>query len=126
MKNDETEADKASMRLKDLRLASELLAEAVAQENGARERVAERYGIQKSVITDRVRRIEKFFGVDLFKGTQRKTPTRAGEKMAKYGPMLISEIEDCAVMLRRASERDEVHQPIPGAHEVNPPSGLKM
>lgn len=109
MKNDETEADKASMRLKDLQLTSELLAEAVAQENGARERIAERYGIQKSVITDRVRRMERFFGVDLFKGPQRKTPTKAGEQMAKYGPRLIEEIEHFAETLRDASESDEVH-----------------
>ena len=100
MKNDE-------MRLKDLRLATELLVEAVGQENGARERVAKRYGIQKSVITNRVQRIEEFFGVDFFKGAQRRTPTKAGEKMAKFGPKLIDAFEHCAVMLRRASERDE-------------------
>ena len=109
MTSGETEADKASMRLKDLQLTSELLAEAVAQENGARERIAERYGLQKSVITDRVRRMERLFGVDLFKGPQRKTPTRAGEQMAKYGPRLIEEIGHFAEMLRDAHEQDETH-----------------
>jgi DNA-binding transcriptional LysR family regulator len=109
MVNGETEADKASMRLIDLQMTSDLLAEAVAQENGARERIAEKYEIQKSVITDRVRRMERFFGVALFKGPQRKTPTRAGEQMAKYGPRLIEEIEHFAETLRDASERDEIH-----------------
>ena len=109
MKSDETEAGKASMRLKDLQLTAELLAEAVAQENGARERIAERYGIQKSVITDRVRRMERFFSVDLFTGPQRKTPTASGRLMAKYGPMLIGEIERFVGILRGARERDEIH-----------------
>lgn len=106
MKSDETKAD---MRLKDLQLTSELLAEAVAQENGARERIAEKHGIQKSVITDRVRRIEQFFGVNLFEGPQRKTPTGAGKWMADYGPKIVIEIEEFAERLREASERDEVH-----------------
>jgi DNA-binding transcriptional LysR family regulator len=109
MKSDESEADKASMRLKDLQLTSELLAEAVAQENGARERIAERYGIQKSVITNRVKRIEQFFGVNLFEGPQRKTPTSAGKWMAKYGPEIVTEIEQFAERLRDVSERNEVH-----------------
>lgn len=105
MKNEETKADKASMRLKDLLLTSELLAEAVKQENGARERIAERYDIQKSVITDRVRRMEQVFKVELFTGIQRKTPTEAGKVMAEYGPQLIGAIEHFAGMLRDASER---------------------
>jgi DNA-binding transcriptional LysR family regulator len=105
MKNEETEANKASMRLKDLLLTSELLAEAVAQENGARERIAQKYEIQKSVITDRVRRMEQFFNVELFTGAQRKTPTEAGKVMAEYGPQLIGVIEHFAEMLREASEQ---------------------
>lgn len=109
MKNEETEANKADMRLKDLQLTSELLAEAVAQENGARERIAEKHRIQKSVITDRVRRIEQFFGVNLFEGPQRKTPTTAGKWMAKYGLEIVTEIEQFAERLREVSERDEVH-----------------
>uniref|UniRef100_Q07U66 HTH lysR-type domain-containing protein n=1 Tax=Rhodopseudomonas palustris (strain BisA53) TaxID=316055 RepID=Q07U66_RHOP5 len=109
IKKDQVEADRASMRLKDLQLTAELLSEAVAQENGARERVAERHGIQKSVITDRVRRMERFFGVDLFTGPQRKSPTEAGRLMAKYGPRLIEEIEHFAEILRDASARREVH-----------------
>jgi hypothetical protein len=104
MKNDEAEADKVSMRLKDLRLASELLAEAVKQENGARERIAERYCIQKSVITDRVKRMEQFFNVKLFTGAQRKTPTEAGKVMAVRGPQLMGVIELFTTMLRDASE----------------------
>jgi DNA-binding transcriptional LysR family regulator len=105
IKGDEVEADKSSMRLKDLRLTAELLAEAVAQENGARERIAERHGIQKSVITDRVRRMEHFFGVSLFTGPQRKRPTEAGRLMAKYGPKLIEEIEHFAEILRSAGKQ---------------------
>ena len=102
MKSDEAEADKASIRLKDLQLTAELLAEAVAQENGARDRIAERYGIRKSVITDRVRRMERFFSVDLFTGPQRKTPTAAGRLMAKHGPKLIGEVERFVGILRDA------------------------
>ncbi|MGM4990521.1 LysR family transcriptional regulator [Tardiphaga sp. 841_E9_N1_2] len=109
MKSGDTEADKASMRLKDLQLTAELLSEAVAHENGARERVAERHGIQKSVITDRVRRMERFFEVKLFTGPQRKTPTAAGRKMAQYGPKLMEEIGHFAAILREAHEEDEVH-----------------
>lgn len=48
MKKGTDEADNASMRLKDLQLAAELLSEAVIQESGARERIAERHGIQKA------------------------------------------------------------------------------
>jgi hypothetical protein len=107
IKSDEVKADKSSMRLKDLQLAAELLSEAVAQENGARERLAERHGIQKSVITDRVRRIERFFGVELFTGPQRKSPTESGRLMAKYGPKLIEKIEHFAEILRAARENDE-------------------
>jgi DNA-binding transcriptional LysR family regulator len=102
MKSDVTKADKTSMRLKDLHLTAELLAEAVAQENGARDRIAERYGIRKSVITDRVRRMERFFSVDLFTGPQRKTPTAAGRLMAKHGPKLIGEVERFVGILRDA------------------------
>lgn len=96
------------MRLKDLQLTAELLSEAVKRENGARERVAERHGIRKSVITDRVRRMERFFGVDLFTGPQRKTPTEAGKLMAKYGPRLIEEIEHFAEILRSAGVSREL------------------
>jgi hypothetical protein len=109
MKKDADDADKTSMRLKDLQLTAELLSEAVAQENGARERVAERRGIQKSVITDRVRRMERFFEVKLFTGPQHKTPTAAGRKMARYGPQLMEEIGHFAEILRNAQEEDEVH-----------------
>ncbi|WP_445491047.1 LysR family transcriptional regulator [Rhodopseudomonas sp. RCAM05734] len=109
MKMDTEGADKASMRLKDFQLTAELLSEAVAQEDGARERVAERHGIQKSVITDRVRRMERFFEVKLFTGPQRKTPTAAGRKMARYGPRLIDEIGHFADILRDAQKDDEVH-----------------
>lgn len=97
------------MRLKDLQLTVELLVEAAAQESGARERIAERHGIQKSVITDRVRRIEQFFGVPLFGGPQRKSPTAAGLKMARHGEQLIDEISHFARILRDARETDEVH-----------------
>jgi len=100
IKSDEVKADNSSMRLKDLHLTAELLAEVVAQESGARERIAKRHGIQKSVITDRVRRMERFFCVELFTGPQRKSPTEAGRLMAKYGPKLIEEIEHFAGILR--------------------------
>lgn len=96
------------MRLKDLELVAELLAEAVANEEGARDRVAVRHGIQKSVISDRVQRIERYFNVPLFTGPQRKTPSAAGELMARYGPKLIDEMHHFAEMLLNASERDEL------------------
>lgn len=101
-------AGTASIRLKDLRLAAELLAEAVEQEDGARGRVAKRHDIHKSVITDGIARIERFFEVVLFSGPQRKTPTAAGKLMARYGPRLIEEIGDFAKILQNASERDEL------------------
>lgn len=104
MKDGVSDAAKASMRLKDLQLTADLLSEAAKQENGARERVAEKYGITKSVITDRVGRIESFFGVALFTGPQRKTPTAAGQMMARYGPCLVEEIEAFSNMLRDAAD----------------------
>ena len=97
----------SSLRLKDLSLTAELLVAAVEQQDGARERIASKHGIRKSVITNRVARIEKFFGVALFTGPQRKTPTAAGRTMAKYGPSLIAEFDHFAEMLCRANSRDE-------------------
>lgn len=98
--------DTSHMRLLDLRLTVELLVEATLTVDGARDRVAARHGIQKSVITDRVRRIENFFDVELFGGTQRKEPTKAGRFMARYGPRLISEIEDFSQMIRDEAAED--------------------
>lgn len=46
------------MRLTDLETTIELLVEANANVDGARDRIAARYAIQKSVITDRVKRTE--------------------------------------------------------------------
>lgn len=94
------------MRLLDLRLTVEVLVEAASNVDGARDRVAARHGIQKSVITDRVGRIETFFGVALFGGSQRKDPTKAGRFMARYGPRLISEIEDFSQMIRDEAVED--------------------
>ncbi|UCI29454.1 LysR family transcriptional regulator [Mesorhizobium sp. B4-1-4] len=108
MKEKTTAASTESMRLIDLQTTAEVLAEAVANENGARERVAERRDIRKSVITDRVRRMEEFLGVGLFTGPQRKAPTAAGKMMARYGPKLIEEIDHFAGILRDASEREEL------------------
>lgn len=108
MKEKTTAASTESMRLIDLQTTVELMVEAVAIEHGARERVAERHRIQKSVITNRVGRMEEFFGVALFTGPQRKTPTAAGKLMARYGPKLLEEIDHFAGMLRDASERDEL------------------
>ncbi|WP_245443701.1 LysR family transcriptional regulator [Rhizobium phaseoli] len=84
----------------------ELLVDASANQDGARDRVAARNGIHKSVITDRVKRIEKFFGVSLFGGPQRKEPTKAGIVMARYGPRLISEIEYFSEMVRDEASGD--------------------
>lgn len=107
------------MRLKDLQLTTELLAEAVANERGARERVARRHGIQKSVITDRVARIEQFFGVALLGGPQRKTPTAAGQMMARYGPRLLDEIGHFAAMLQGCRDGSAI------SLSVSPNSGEK-
>lgn len=92
------------MRLKDLQLTAELLVEAVANEHGARERVAERHSIQKSVITDRIGRVEQFFGVALFDGPQRKSPTAAGKMMARYGPRLLEQIGHFGALLQEARD----------------------
>lgn len=96
----------ASMRLKDLQLTAELLAEAVEQEDGARERIAKRHGIRKSVITGQIQRMEKSLGVALFTGPQRKTPTAAGRMMARHGPRLIEEIGHFGAMLRDTRDLD--------------------
>jgi len=108
MKGHSGAAPSAEMRLKDLQLTAELLVEAVANEHGARERIAERHGIHKSVITDRVGRMEQFFGVAFFTGPQRKSPTAAGKMMARYGPRLIEEIEHFGAMLREARDWDVI------------------
>ena len=80
------------MRLTDLETTIELLVEANSNVDGARDRLAARHSIQKSVITDRVKRTEDFFGAELFGGPQRKTPTRAGKFVARRGPQLLAEI----------------------------------
>lgn len=92
------------MRLTDLETTIELLVEANANVDGARDRVAGRYGIQKSVITDRVKRTEEFFGTPLFGGPQRKEPTEAGKLAGRYGPRLLDEIEYFAQMIRDEAE----------------------
>lgn len=97
-----------SMRLKDLALTIELLGEAVADPSGARDRVAARHGIRKSVITNRVARMEAYFGLQLFGGPQRKTPTPAGLKAAEYGPRLLRELDYFAEMLRSTSNGDRL------------------
>lgn len=88
------------MRLTDLETTIELLVEANANVDGARDRVAIRHKIQKSVITDRVSRIEKFLGVQLLGGSQRKEPTEAGKLVGRYGPRLLDEIEYFAQIVR--------------------------
>lgn len=80
------------MRLTDLETTIELLVEANSNVDGARDRVAARHSIQKSVITDRVRRTEEFFRAKLFGGPQRKEPTGAGKFVARRGPQLLAEI----------------------------------
>jgi DNA-binding transcriptional LysR family regulator len=104
MKNDKTFVSTESMRLADLQLTIELLNETAELEHGARDRVAARRGIQKSVITDRVARMEKFFGVALFTGPQRKSPSAAGRQMAKYGPMFLKQLELFGRILQEAEE----------------------
>ncbi|MDW9921185.1 LysR family transcriptional regulator [Sinorhizobium meliloti] len=103
---DNSDAGSPTMRLTDLQLTVDLLVDASVNQDGARDRVAARNGIQKSVITDRVKRIENFFGVSLFGGPQRKEPTKAGHFMARYGPRLISEIEDFSQMIRDEASGD--------------------
>ena len=92
--------DQPDLRLSDLRFVIELIGEACAQEKGARDRVAAKYGVRKSVITDRVDRIEAFVGVALFAGPQRKTPTAAGRELAKRGPQFLALVADFVGMLR--------------------------
>lgn len=104
MKQAITEADIAQFRLKDLHLTIELLVDAVAEEQGARDRIAQRHRISKSVITDRVKRIETFFSVSLFGGPQRKMPTAAGRLLARRGPQFLKEMEAFSEMLRDAEE----------------------
>ncbi len=93
-------------RLADMRFVIELLVEACAQEKGARERLATKYGIRKSVITDRVARIETFVGVPLFTGPQRRTPTGAGRALAHRGPQFLDMVTHFVGMLHDA-EADE-------------------
>lgn len=88
------------MRLTDLETTIELLVEAHANVDGARDRVAARHSIQKSVITDRVKRTEEYFGADLFSGPQRKEPSRAGRFVALRGPQLLAEIQYFGELVR--------------------------
>ncbi|MBD8653656.1 LysR family transcriptional regulator [Rhizobium sp. CFBP 13726] len=92
------------MRLTDLETTIELLVEANANVDGARDRIAARYAIQKSVITDRVKRTEEFFGAELFGGPQRKEPTRAGKFVARRGHQLLAEITFFGDLVREEAE----------------------
>lgn len=93
-------------RLADLRFVIELVVEACLQEKGARERVATRHGVRKSVITDRVARIETFVGLALFAGPQRKTPTAAGRELARRGPQFLDMVAAFVEMLHDAEADD--------------------
>lgn len=88
------------MRLTDLQTTIELLVEANVNIDGARDRVAARHSIQKSVITDRIKRTEEFFGARLFGGPQRKEPTKAGQFVGRRGQGLLDEIEFFAERVR--------------------------
>lgn len=90
------------LRLTDLRFVIELVIEAVEQEKGARDRIAERHGVRKSVITNRVDRIQAFLGLDLFTGPQRLTLTAAGCELAKRGPQFLIMMKDFVGMLHDA------------------------
>ncbi|HDZ72259.1 MAG TPA: LysR family transcriptional regulator [Aurantimonas coralicida] len=93
-------------RLSDFRFVTELLAEAQTREDGARDRIAKKHGIQKSVITGRVGRIEKFLGTTLFSGPQRKSPTAAGRELATRGPQFLRMVEDFVAMIGDVDERE--------------------
>ncbi|BDA83998.1 hypothetical protein Sa4125_15400 [Aureimonas sp. SA4125] len=97
-----------ALRLKDLQLGIELVIEALEQERGARDRIATRYGIQKSVITDCVHRIESYFGVNLFAGTARIAVTAAGRELAKRGPSVFDALEELEQGLRDAETNAHV------------------
>lgn len=93
------------MRLTDLQTTIELLIEANVNIDGARDRLAARHSIQKSVITDRVKRTEEFLGAQLFGGPQRKEPTKAGKFVGRYGHRLLDEIEFFAERVREEAEQ---------------------
>lgn len=99
--------DEPKLRLYDLRIVIELLVEAVESKDGARDRIATKYGKQKSVLTDMVHRVEEFFAAPLMCGPQRKSPTAAGEMLARRGPQLLDELEAFGELLRDANERED-------------------
>jgi DNA-binding transcriptional LysR family regulator len=90
-----------ALRLVDLRTTVEVLTEAADREVGARRRVAERLGIEPSVVTDRVKRVEKSLEIELFEGKGRSKPSQVGRRMMKYGPRFISEYEDFVELIQR-------------------------
>lgn len=99
------------MNLIDLQVTVELLVEASQNEKGARDRICKKWNIHKSVVGDRVRRIEEFFDVKFMGGPQLKTPTASGRFMAKYGPRLMDEIANFAELVREEVGKEENHLP---------------
>lgn len=73
------------LRLIDLHTAVAVSTEATIQPSGARRRIAEQMKLEPSVVTDRIKRVEKNLGIELFDPQNPSQLTRAGQRMADQG-----------------------------------------
>jgi len=77
------------LRLIDLYTTVAVLRETIVRPSGARRRVAAGMGLEPSVVTDRVKRVEKLLAVKLFDPVSPLELTRAGQQMADQGHELV-------------------------------------
>lgn len=80
-----------TMRMIDLRTTIDVLEEAVERPIGARRRVAERLGIQPSVVTDRIHRVETEIGGDPLEADGRLTVI--GVVVLEHGHRILGEFD---------------------------------
>lgn len=89
------------MRILDLKTTVDVLEEAVERPNGARRRVAERLGVQPSVITDRVHRVEAELGGHLLETDGGLTAE--GVVVLEHGRRVMAEFEAMMSAVRGAT-----------------------
>ena len=78
------------MRFIDLEIVVDVVTETLLTKapRGARIEIAKRRGINRSIVTDAIRRIESEMGVSLFEPDS-VTLTPSGQAMAEHGPQFI-------------------------------------
>lgn len=79
------------MRMIDLRTTVDVLRAASETPSGARRRVAEWAGVQPSVVTDRVHRVEAEIGAELLRADG--CLTHAGRLMLEHGGRIVDGFE---------------------------------